>query len=291
MTTDAVDRGTAQSGNGSERWYLNDEREFLLRSIDDAEREHSAGDLSDADYQVLVRRDGARLAEVEAELAALGPEVPIAASASPEATPRRRYGKWSRVGIVAACLLIATGAIILVDHAVSPAAPGQASSGTVTLPKAELIEQQLDAAAILSDDGEGGQALELYEKVLAEDPDDPDALAASGWLEWNAGRAARAATLVRAGRQAETKAVHVAPHFFGGHLYLGLIMLEQDHNAVGAVEQFTSFLADSPTAAEVASFAPQMIPAYTQTHKPLPAQIAATTAATTTTTTTTTSAP
>ena len=75
MTTGAVERGTESSGSGSERWYLNDEREFLLRSIDDAERERGAGDLSDADYEVLVARDRTRLAEVEAELAALGPDL------------------------------------------------------------------------------------------------------------------------------------------------------------------------------------------------------------------------
>ena len=55
-----------------ERWYLTDEREFLRRSLEDADREHEAGDLSDEDHAVLVARDTARLAEVEAELAALG---------------------------------------------------------------------------------------------------------------------------------------------------------------------------------------------------------------------------
>ena len=65
-----------QSGESraDERWFLTDQREFLLRSLDDAAREHEAGDLSDEDYAVLEARDRARLAEVEAELAALGPE-------------------------------------------------------------------------------------------------------------------------------------------------------------------------------------------------------------------------
>ncbi|HXN60543.1 MAG TPA: hypothetical protein VN886_08830, partial [Acidimicrobiales bacterium] len=60
----AVDGRDASSDD--ERWFLADEREFLRRSLDDAEREHDAGDLSDDDHALLVARDRARLAEVEA---------------------------------------------------------------------------------------------------------------------------------------------------------------------------------------------------------------------------------
>ncbi len=52
-----------------ERWYLTDERDFLQRSLADADRELQAGDLSTEDHAVLVARDRARLAEVEEELA------------------------------------------------------------------------------------------------------------------------------------------------------------------------------------------------------------------------------
>jgi len=291
MTTGARQPGTGRPDAGGERWYLDDERDFLLRSIDDAAREHDAGDLSDSDYDVLLSRDRSRLAEVEAELAALGPEEPaVAEPESPDVPPRRRYGRWSRVGIVVACGFIVAGAVILVDHAVSPALPGQASSGTVTLSKAQRIEDQLAAASVLTEDGEGQQALELYNKVLTEDPDDPYALAAGGWLEWNAGVSGKSAAAVQAGRQSEEKAVRVAPDFYGGHLYLGLILLDQDDNASGAVTQFADFLADGPSKAEVKDFASQIAPAWTQAHQPLPAAVAAATSATATSTTTTTSA-
>jgi tetratricopeptide (TPR) repeat protein len=273
---------------GGERWYLDDEREFLLRSIDDAARERDAGDLSDSDFDVLVVRDRSRLAEVEAELAALGPEAPAdAVPDSPDVPPRRRYGKWRRVGIVVACGFIVAGAVILVDHALSPALPGQAPSGTVTLSKAQQIEDQLAAAALLAQDGEAQQALVLYNKVLTEDPEDPDALAAGGWLEWNAGVTGKSATVEQAGRQSEEKAVRVAPGFYGGHLYLGLILLDQDDNASGAITQFTAFLKDGPSATEVKNFASQIAPAWTQMHEPLPAALAAEATATSTSTTTT----
>jgi tetratricopeptide (TPR) repeat protein len=290
VTPDAVDRGTAGAGAGDERWFLNDEREFLLRSIDDAERERDAGDLSEADYAVLSRRDRTRLAEVEAELAALGPLAPAAAPVASEGAevaevvPRRRYGTKSRIGIVIACLLIVAGAVILVNHAVNPAAPG----------KAQKISDQLAAASILANDGDDASALQTYNEVLAEDPNDPVALAAGGWLEWSAGRAGRSATALRAGRQSEEKDIAVHPGFYGGHLYLGLILLDQDDNPKAAVTQFTAVLADGPSSSEIKDFAAEMVPAYTQANVALPAVLAdatATPSTSTTTTTTTTSAP
>jgi len=293
VTTDAaVGADGGGSADGQDRWFLNDQREFLLRSIDDAEREYDAGDLTKADFDVLIVRDRQRLAEVEAELAALGPErseesIPLA---QPEVAPaRRRYSNWRRAGIVVACLFIATGALILVDHALNPAAPGQPSSGSTPESKTELIAEQLAEAVILNNDGEGVPALQIYQKVLSEDPGDPIALAASGWLEWNYGNAARSASVMRTGRSAEQKAIRVAPTYYGGHLFLGLIIFNQDHNAAGAIAQFTKFLADSPPTAEVKIFAAQMAPAYTQAKEPLPTKLAGALPTTTTTTTPTTS--
>jgi hypothetical protein len=288
VTTDAALGGEAgRPHDDQERWYLNDQREFLLRSIDDAQREHAAGDLTDADFGVLLSRDQGRLAEVEAELAALGPiRPPDAPPAAPERREVRRRSPWRLVGIIAACLLIATGAIILVDHALSPSLPGQPLSGSVSLSKVKLIAEQLTEAGTLNNEGEAVAALQLYAKVLTEDPDDPVALAASGWLKWNYGDAGKSAVLMQAGRTAEKKAVRLAPSYYAGHLYLGLILFNQDHDASGAVKQFNAFLSDSPPAAEVASVAPGLAGAYAQAKAPLPAALA-----TALSTTTTTSAP
>ena len=68
-------RPPAAAPTGAERWRLDDEREFLVRSLEDAEREHAAGDLSDDDYDALTRRDRARLAGVEESLALLLPRL------------------------------------------------------------------------------------------------------------------------------------------------------------------------------------------------------------------------
>ena len=153
-------------------------------------------------------------------------------------------------------LLIVAGAVILVDHALSPALPGQAPSGSITESKEQLIEEQLAEAVLLNNEGKAVPALQLYNKVLAEDPDDPVALAASGWLEWNYGSAGKSPAIIAAGRKAEEKAMRLAPTYWAGQLFLGLILFNQDHNATGAVGEFTNFLADSPPKEDVASCGP-----------------------------------
>jgi tetratricopeptide (TPR) repeat protein len=287
VTTDGAVAGRAgRPGHDEERWALNDQREFLLRSIADAERELDAGDLAPADYDVLRQRDEARLAEVEAELAALGPAPPLPAEPHQDPPPlsRRRFSPRRRAGIVVCCLLIAAGIGILVNHAVNPALPGQAVSGSVTITKEQQIDDELQQADILNNQKKGQAALQLYDKVLGQDPGDPRALAASGWLEWNYGVAGRSTTLMSAGRESEEQAVRVAPTYYAGHLFLGLIELNQDHNAPGAIDEFTKFLADHPPKGEIATVAKEVAAGYRLANVPFPAALAAALPTTTTTT-------
>jgi len=255
-----------------DRWYLTDERDFLQRSLDDADREREAGDLSDDDYAVLVARDSARLAEVEAELAALDPEPTVPEPAEVAPTPERGpLSVWRVIGIVVACLLIATGAVILVVHFVQARQPGQSSSGSVTLSQAQLIEQQLEQALVLNNEGQTKAALVLYDKVLSEDPSNPAALAYAGYLQWNVGSAAHVAALVRIGRAEIETSVKDSPTYYEGHLFYGLVLENQDHNDKAAVAQFNDFLADDPPAAEVPQVAPLVVGAYQAAGEPVPA--------------------
>jgi tetratricopeptide (TPR) repeat protein len=280
-----------------ERWYLTDEREFLQRSLSDADREREAGDLSSEDHAVLVARDTARLADVEDELAAL--DVSPASSTSSKSSAAERAERsqpaqserapmplWRKLGIVASCLLIAVGAVILVVHSVQARQPGQASSGSVTLSQAQLIEQQLGQATTLDQQGSTKAALELYNKVLSEDPSNPAALAYAGFLQWNVGTTAQVASLVRIGRAEIETAIRNAPSYYQAHLFYGLVLANQDHNNAAAVAQFNDFLADGPPAAELAQAAPLVSDAYKAAGVALPSPFS-----TGSTTTTTSSAP
>ena len=299
-----------------ERWYLTDEREFLQRSLADADREREAGDLSSEDHALLVARDQSRLAEVEGELAALDAVTSDAATSdaatsdaatsdpaksdpakSDPAVAGRAGGAesaqserapmplWRRLGIAGACLLIAAGAVILVTHFVQARQPGQASSGSVTVSQAQLIVQQLAQANALDQQGSNKAALELYNKVLSEDPSNPAALAYAGFLQWNVGRTAQVPSLVRIGRAEIETSVKDSPTYFQGHLFDGLVLANQDGNDVAAVAQFNDFLADGPPAAELPQAAPLVSGAYKAAGVPLPSQFSAGS------TTTTTSAP
>jgi len=314
-----------------ERWYLTDEREFLQRSLADADREREAGDLSSEDHALLVARDQSRLAEVEGELAALDAVTSDAATSdaatsdaatsdpaksdpaksdpaksdpaksdpakSDPAVAGRAGGAesaqserapmplWRRLGIAGACLLIAAGAVILVTHFVQTRQPGQASSGSVTVSQAQLIVQQLAQANALDQQGSNKAALELYNKVLSEDPSNPAALAYAGFLQWNVGRTAQVPSLVRIGRAEIETSVKDSPTYFQGHLFDGLVLANQDGNDVAAVAQFNDFLADGPPAAELPQAAPLVSGAYKAAGVPLPSQFSAGS------TTTTTSAP
>ncbi len=268
-----------------ERWYLADERDFLQRSLADADREREAGDLSEEDHAVLVARDRSRLAEVEGELASLDASALAAAPATSGTAPaeattteaepteaeRRPMALWRKVGIVASCVLIVAGGGILVAHFVQARQPGQASSGSVTVSQAQLIEQQLAQASTLSNKGSTKAALVLYDKVLSEDPSNPVALAAAGFLQWNVGSTAHVASLVRVGRAEIETAVKDAPTYYQAHLFDGLVLENQDHNHAAAVAQFNDFLADDPPAAELPQAAPLVGPAYQAAGLPLPA--------------------
>ena len=187
--------------------------------------------------------------------------------------------RWRKVGIVASCLLIAGGAGILVAHFVQARQPGQASSGSVTVSQAQLIEQQLAQASTLNDKGSTKAALVLYDKVLSEDPSNPVALASAGFLQWNVGTTAQVASLVRVGRAEIETAIKDSPTYYQAHLFEGLVLENQDHNHAAAVAQFNDFLADDPPAAELPQAAPLVAPAYQAAGLPLPAPFTTSTSA------------
>ncbi len=270
-----------------ERWFLQDRRDFFRRSLDDADLEHEAGDLGDADYALLRRRDEARLAEVEAQLEALdaGP-APTPARAGPARTPARfrtarpgparlfhrpRRRVW--MGVVGT-LALAAGAVVLVVNLTAARLPGQVATGSLTLTGVKLVEQQLDQAAVEVGQGHLVTALQLYKEVLSESPRQSTALAEGGWLEWESGKAAASASLIAKGRASVTEAARVAPKFYAGHLYLGTIDLDQGQDSA-AVAQYKLFLSDHPQAKWIKDYSPEIRKAYAAAGQPLPPTVPA----------------
>lgn len=290
-----------------ERWALVDRRDFLRRSLDDAAREHEAGDLDDTDYRLLRERDLAALAEVEAALEALdrpGPDGPggttegVASereaegsagdggggqgspaagtasgrqaghAASDRSAPRRRRA-WLAVGGVAA---VVAGAVLLVVSLTSTRLPGEVATGSIKTSQEQQVDRALDQAVVLVNEGRLVEALQAYEGVLAIDPHQRTALAESGWLEWESGSQSGTTSLEAKGRAQVERAVRAAPGFYAARAYLGTIDLDQG-DAQAATVQYGKFLADHPPASWVRTYAPEIRTAYTNAGQPVPAGV------------------
>ncbi|MGO9457013.1 MAG: hypothetical protein ACLP62_08210 [Acidimicrobiales bacterium] len=268
----------------ADRWALVDRRDFLRRSLDDADAEHEAGDLTDADHDALRRRDEALLAGVEARLAAL--ELPAddaeptpdgaarqarrpAAARARGWRPRRRA--WMAVAGVAA---LAAATVVLVVEVTSPRLPGQVATGGAQLSGQRLVDQELDQAAVLADEGKVVTALGVYQTVLTQHPAQPTALAESGWLEWESGSGAGNPGLEQRGRAQVAKAVSAAPSFYAGHLYLGTIDYQEGDDAA-AVGQYRLFLADHPPTGWTQQFASQIRGAFSAAGQAVPSGVPA----------------
>ena len=142
-----------------------DQREFLLRSLEDLEHEHEAGDLGEEDYLALKDEYTARAA------AALRSE----ASAPP--APRRGNRAWLAVAGVIAFAAVAG---VLVAQASGRRDPGDTVSGSVD----QSITEKLNEAGRCFAERDADCAIELYDEVLDEQPSNAEALTYKGWATY-----------------------------------------------------------------------------------------------------------
>ena len=142
-----------------------DQREFLLRSLEDLELEHEAGDLDDADYISLKDEYTARAAAaLRAEPAAPTP-------------PHRGNRRWLALGAV---LVFAALAGVLVAQASGRRDPGDTASGSVS----QSVTEKLNEAGRCFSEGDADCAIELYDEVLEADPTNAEALTYKGWATY-----------------------------------------------------------------------------------------------------------
>jgi tetratricopeptide (TPR) repeat protein len=147
---------------------LEEERDFLLRSLRDLEAEHEAGDIDDHDYTALEDDYTARAAAV---LRAIEGQRAELASA-----PRRSTRYRVTVGVVIA--LLAVGAGVLVAQWSGSRGAGDTITGGA---RADTRQQLLDARQAAAS-GQFQEAAKDYQKVIEEDPANLEALAFNGWM-------------------------------------------------------------------------------------------------------------
>lgn len=164
---------------------LEDERDFLLRSLDDLERERAAGDVDEHDYATLKDDYTARAART---IRAIESHQARVAATRPPRSRRRRAA--TVVGVAAFALL----AGVLVAQASGRRGAGDTLSGDIR----ESTRSQLSEAVELASEQRYDEAIEIYDEVLAEQPDNAEALAYKGWFQFQSGDAEAVDTLMAA---------------------------------------------------------------------------------------------
>jgi tetratricopeptide (TPR) repeat protein len=260
------------------RQRLASERSLLLKSMRDADAEHEAGELGDDAHAAIVERDRARIAAIEATLAAfevdaatpspepsaavIGEPEPGRADRGPDDGPERRR-TWLRrnrlvVGLVA--VVVALSGVIVVLAVDRSSSPSSATQIATLLNTADNDVQQ----------GKIAEALIAYTKVLSTDPTQPHALAQAGWLSYEAGAESGSTAVMERGEAEVRSSVAADPSLFAGHLYLGAILLLSHDDPTGALSEFKEFLALKPPATWVKKAQPYLAKAASEAGVPVP---------------------
>jgi tetratricopeptide (TPR) repeat protein len=142
------------------------EREFLLRSLEDLEREHEAGDLDDVDYAALKDDYTARAAAV------------LRSERTSPTPPRRRSSR----GVIAIAGVVAFAVVagLLVAQASGRRDEGDTVTGSVS----QSVTEKLNEAGRCFSEGDADCAIELYDEVLVDQPTNAEALTYKGWAQY-----------------------------------------------------------------------------------------------------------
>jgi len=151
---------------------LEEEREFLLRSLDDLDAEHAAGDVDEEDYRTLrddyTRRAANVLRAIEGRRAKV-------------AAPRRR-SLAGTLAWVAGVLVIGVVSGVLLGRATGGRGGGELSGEIREDTRTLIVEAQRAFA-----EGDAERAIELYDEALAIAPGSVEALAYRGWIRYRSG--------------------------------------------------------------------------------------------------------
>lgn len=163
--------------DADERAGLEEERDFLLASLDDLERERAAGDVDDHDYRTLEADYTARAAAV---LRSLDGDETDADAPTPVATARRGQvsSRGRRIATIAGIALVAVLAGVLVAQS-----SGRRGSGSLTGLDVTAASSRISDCQEQEQSGDPDGALVCYGEVLDAVPANVEALTFRGWLQ------------------------------------------------------------------------------------------------------------
>ena len=221
--------------NEAEIVALEEELVFLLRSLDDLDRERFAQDVEDTDYEALRSSYVARAAEVQRLLEGSTGSMPAVQSS------RRKIA----IGMVLV-LAIASTAGWFVARESGQRLPGDSLSGGIVMSNANLLAR---ASQLGFSDPE--QAIALYTQVLDLDPDNIEALTYRGWIRALSARDMEGeqgvSTLLEAFKDLK-RAVEIDPTYPDAHCFLGIVQFRYLSDAEGAKASLDLCIAANPPA-------------------------------------------
>jgi hypothetical protein len=222
------------------RDQLREEREFLLTSLADLEREFAAGDVADDDYVSLKDSYTARAAIIIRELSDI--EQPAV---------RKPIG-WRPFAWSALVVLLAITAGVVVARNTGERLPGQGMTGAIDDGSVSSLLVQARSMGMTDIPG----VLDLYSRVLTVEPDNIEALTYFGWFtvlsSTQEADAASAATRLQNGMLLLRQATIADETYPDAHCFLGIAFFRFIDDPVAAQPEMTACLDENPPA-EVAS--------------------------------------
>jgi cytochrome c-type biogenesis protein CcmH/NrfG len=265
-------RSASADADEQDRDALEEERSFLLRSLDDLDAERADGNVDDETYARLHADYTARAARVLHQLD--GDAGATVADAPPVSTRRR-------VLTVAGIVAFAVIAGIALAYGLGARLPGETITGNsaanrpvsakaaaaarVRALRAEVRAEPTDVAARLAlaqaylGSQNGRAALAQYQEAAKLDPTNPEPFAYSGWLIRLQGFPDQGLTLI-------DKAISIRPDYPDARFFKGVILFRDKSQPDAAIAEFQRYLVaapDSPLAPQVRQLLAQAVEAGT----------------------------
>lgn len=161
---------------------LEEERDLLLRSLDDLDAEHAAGDIDDADYEALRDSYTARAATVLHRLEEQAGEERRGAEAGSGVRDRRSRAVRITVGAGLIAFAVLAG-VVLANTMGERGVDDQLTGGIDRSARTMVVRCQ----ELGSTGGDLIGSLECFDEILAVDPENAEALTYRGWYVLLAG--------------------------------------------------------------------------------------------------------
>jgi tetratricopeptide (TPR) repeat protein len=238
------------------RAALEEERDFLLRSLSDLEREHDAGDVDDLDYRTLKDGYTVRAATVLREIED--------GRGEPSAPKRRRWS--SAVAVAAAIIVGSIGIGFVLAGAWGERSSGQEITGLTPGDESRIV---LTNARDAMSGGDFATANALFAEVIEMDRargrESAEAVAYFGWTlallaRQNPDQTA-AAQRYDAAVLALGQATEIEPDYADPHCFLAIVEYQFRDDAAAALPHIERCEASNPpaeVASLVASFAEEI---------------------------------